>query len=237
MVVYLDNFQLNSSISIDGFRLGALGSFSYDRVTNEVRGFNRGQVGRASAVFTFFIDSNGNSKFDEDEEIINNGNIIIGTSVVTRQKNGIISVRELDPYTIYTVDIDENTIKNPLLVPGIRRFSFVADPNSVKNIEIPFYIAGEIDGQVFRKFGDSKSPVAGIKINITNDKEEDVTTISTYSDGTFYYFGLRPGNYIATIDEKHLEILGIKKEVKPIRFTISPKENGDIVTDANFIIE
>lgn len=237
LVVYLDNFQLNSSISPDGFRLGALGSFAYDGVSNELNGFNRGQVGRSSAVFKFFLDSNGNSKFDEGEEIINNGNVIMGTSVIEREKNGIILVRELDPYTIYTVDIDETAIKNPLLVPGIKRFSFVADPNSAKKIEIPFYIAGEIDGSVFRKFEDSKSPVAGIKININDSNNEKVVTLSTYSDGTFYYFGLKPGSYTASIEKDHLDILGIKKDVKPFKFTVKPKENGDIITDAIFIIE
>jgi hypothetical protein len=161
----------------------------------------------------------------------------MGTSVVKRETNGIIRVRELDPYTIYTVDIDESSIKNPLLVPGIKRFSFVADPNSAKNIEIPFYIAGEIDGRVYRKFGDSKSPVAGIKIEIKEQKDDKVISFSTYSDGTFYYFGLRPGTYSASIDESHLEILGIKNKVKPIEFTIKPKENGDIITDIEFIIE
>lgn len=237
LLMFLDNFQINTSIAPTGFRLGAVGSLAYDNVTNEVRGFNRGQVGRASAVFKFFIDANGNSKFDKNEEIINHGNVIMGTSVVQREENGIIRARELDPYTIYTVDIDENTIRNPLLVPGIKRFSFVADPNSAKNIEIPFYIAGEIDGRVIRKFGESLTPVAGIKIKIKKLEDNSILSLSTYSDGTYYYFGLRPGNYEATLDENHLEILGIKNEVEPIKFTVKPLENGDIIMDANFIIE
>ncbi len=236
LIIYLDNVQVNTSLALSGFRLGALGSLTYDQVTKEVIGFNRAQVGRGSALFKFYVDSNGNSEFDSGEEIINNGNVIMGTSVVQREDNGIIRARELDPYTIYTVDIDETAIRNPLLVPGIKRFSFVSDPNSVKNIEIPFYIAGEIDGRVSRKVGNTTTPVSGIKIHIKNIKDEKVETISTYSDGIYYFFGLRPGKYIAYLDEEHLKILG-SKSVKPIKFEIEPKKNGDIVMDVNFIIE
>ncbi len=236
LVIYLDNVQVNTSLALSGFRLGALGSLTYDQVSNETIGFNRAQVGRGSALFKFFVDSNGNSEFDYGEEIINNGNVIMGTSVIQREDNGIIRARELDPYTIYTVDIDETTIRNPLLVPGIKRFSFVSDPNSVKNIEIPFYIAGEVDGKVLRKVGNTTTPVSGIKIYIKNIIDGKTETVSTYSDGVYYFFGLRPGKYVAYLDEDHLRILGVKN-IKPIEFTIEPKENGDIVMDANFIIE
>ncbi len=237
LIIYLDNVQLNTSLSKTNYRLGAIGSLSYDNVTNEVKGFNRSQVGRASAAFRFYIDTNGNSEYDSEDELIENGNVRMGTSVIQREKNGIIRARELDPYTIYTVDIDESAIRNPLLVPGIKRFSFVADPNSVKNIEVPFYIAGEIDGKVLRKVGNTSTPISGIKLHIKNISDGSIKSVSTYSDGTYYYFGLRPGKYIAYLDENHIQILGIKKEVKPFEFEIKPKENGDIIMDVNFIIE
>ncbi len=237
LIVYLDNVQVNSSLANSGFRLGTLGSLTYDQVTNEVIGFNRAQVGRGSALFRFYVDNNGNSKYDLGEEIINNGNVIMGSSVIERESNGIIRARELDPYTIYTVDIDETAIRNPLLVPGIKRFSFVSDPNSVKNIEIPFYIAGEIDGKVLRKVGGTTTPISGIKLYIKNILDEKIETLSTYSDGAYYYFGLRPGKYKIYLDEEHLKILGIKKKVEPIEFTVEPKENGDIIMNADFILE
>ena len=168
LVMYFDIAQVNSSLSNSGFRIGGLGSLTYDETTSEIRGFNRSQVGRSAAAFRFYVDSNGNSIFDEDEELIKGGNILIGTSVIEREESGIIRARELDPYTIYSVDVDVSGIRNPLLVPGIKRFSFVSDPNTVKNIEIPFYIAGEIDGRVSRKVGDNYASVGGIKIYIKN---------------------------------------------------------------------
>lgn len=237
LVLYLKNVQINSSLSNGLFRLGGLGSLTYDGVANEISGFNRSQVGRSTVAFRFYVDSNGNNKFDKDEELIQGGNVIMGTSVIEREENGIIRARELDPYTIYSVDIDESGIKNPLLVPGIKRFSFVADPNRVKNIEIPFYIAGEVDGKVSRKVGNSYSDIGGIKIYIKNISDEKVETVITFSDGSYYYFGLRPGKYIAYLDEEQLEILGIKKNVEPIEFAISPVENGDIIMNVDFILE
>ena len=237
LIVYLSDVQVNSSISNIGFRLGALGSLTYDGVANEVRGFNRSQVGRSTAAFRFFIDSNGNDKLDAEEEIIKGGNVRMGTSVIEREANGIIRARELDPYTIYTVDIDESSIRNPLLVPGVKRFSFVADPNTVKNIEIPFYIAGEVDGKVVRKVGNSFSRIGGIKIYIKNIADGNIETITTFSDGTYYFFGLRPGNYVAYLDAEQLEIIGIKKNIAPIEFTVKAVENGDIIMNVDFILE
>ena len=67
--------------------------------------------------------------------------------------------------------------------------------------------------------------------------DEKIETVVTFSDGSYYYFGLRPGKYIAYLDEKQLGILGIKKEVEPIEFTITAIENGDVVMNADFIIE
>jgi hypothetical protein len=237
LIVYLSDVQVNSSLSNIGFRIGALGSLTYDGVTNEVRGFNRSQVGRSTAAFRFFIDTNGNNKLDVDEEIIKGGNVRMGTSVIERESNGIIRARELDPYTIYTVDIDESSIRNPLLVPGVKRFSFVADPNTVKNIEIPFYIAGEVDGKVERKVGAGFSRVGGIKLYIKNIADESVETITTFSDGTYYFFGLRPGNYIAYLDEEQLKVIGIKNKVAPIEFTVNAVENGDIIMNIDFVLE
>ncbi len=237
LIIYLDNIQLHSTLGSSNFRIGALGSIAYDKISGEIEGFNRAQVGRSSALFRLFVDANGDGKYQKGEEIIKGGKILMGTSVIAYQSNGLIRARELDPYTIYTVDVDETSIKNPLLVPGIKRFSFVADPNAVKYMEIPFYIAGEIDGKVKRKFGNNYTPVSGIKIHIKNLDTGKITTISTYSDGNYYYFGLRPGNYEAYLDKEHLQIMGIKKEIKPIKFNIEPKENGDIIMDADFIIE
>jgi len=237
LVLYLDNIQINAALSTNGFRAGGLGSVTYNGVTKEFRGFNRTQVGRTSAAFRFFIDSNGNNQLDDDEEIIKGGNIIMGTSVIEKRESGIIIARELDPYNIYSVDIDESAIKNPLLVPGIKRFSFVSDPNTVKNIEIPFYIAGEIDGKVLRHFGNNYSNVSGIKVYIKNLDDEKVEQAVTFSDGSYYYFGLRPGNYIAYLDEEQVKMLKINKKVQPIEFTVRPIEDGDIITNIDFIIE
>ena len=161
----------------------------------------------------------------------------MGTSVIERRESGIILARELDPYNIYSVDIDENSIKNPLLVPGIKRFSFVSDPNTVKNIEIPFYIAGEIDGKVLRHFGNNYSNVSGMKLYIKNLDDEKIEKVVTFSDGSYYFFGLRPGKYIAYLDEDQLKMLKTNKIVKPIEFTVRPIEDGDIITDIDFIIE
>ena len=72
---------------------------------------------------------------------------------------------------------------------------------------------------------------------IKNLEDEKIENVVTFSDGSYYYFGLRPGKYVAYLDEEQLKILKINKRVEPIEFTISPMEDGDIISNIDFIIE
>jgi len=236
LIVYLPGTQLSVSGNNDALNFGMLGSISYDTKFNDVHFYNRQQLGRAAAAFRFFVDDNGNDEYNNGEELIKDANIIMGTSVIERDKDGIIYARELNQYEIYSVDIDESSIKNPLLVPMKRSFSFVADPNRFKSIDVPFYVAGEVDGKVEREVGNIRSNISGIKIHIINIEDNREHIVTTFSDGTYYFFGLRPGKYKAVVDERQLEILGVTPEPEIREFIVDTKQYGDIVRNINFIL-
>ena len=49
-------------------------------------------------------------------------------------------------------------------------------------------------------------------------------TMATFTDGTFYLLGVRPGRYVLTVDERVLDLLQMRAE--PRRFTIEPTGTG-----------
>ncbi len=235
-VVYFPFTQVSGNLSDISFTQSLLGSISYDMEYNALSFYERQQIGRSGAAFRMFVDGNGNELFDDGEEIIKDGNISLGTSVIRREGDGIIRARELSPYTKYYANIIEESIKNPTLIPKETRFTFDTDPNSYKSIDIPFFIAGEISGQVFKEMNKAKTPTPGIKVHIENIDDGALKTISTFSDGTFYYFGLKPGTYRIFIDKKHTEILQLLPYPSLRMIEIKADPNGDIVEDLDFTL-
>lgn len=132
------------------------------------------------------------------------------------------------------VKVDENSINNPLLKPSIKEFSFKAKPDQVKGIDIPFYISGEISGTVYEFVGGERREAGGIQVIIESDKNE-LIKIRTFGDGSFYYFGIKPGNYIIYIDPKYTR----EKESFPPEYSIKIEtgENNNFISDLIFEIK
>ncbi len=106
------------------------------------------------------------------------------------------------------------------------------NPNQLKVIEIPVSIVGEVAGFVY----DSKEGIAGIQINILNEKEELVVSVLSESDGYFSYLGLKSGNYSAQPDSIQMESLDMT-EITPISFNIKNGQDGDILDTLEFVLK
>lgn len=184
------------------------GSLLLDSHYDKLEFYNRQQIGRSGVAFRLFLDKNGNGKYDKGEELIKDASLTINSSGSTeRNDNGVIRFGELDPYTKYTVEINAASIKNPMWIPLYKTFSFISSPNSSKPIDIPFYTAGELSGSVSIESKKTVQRMAGINIIIKNLLDHSKISVPTFADGTFYYFGLKPGKYDVYIDPKQLNML------------------------------
>ncbi|MBN1299847.1 MAG: carboxypeptidase regulatory-like domain-containing protein [Melioribacteraceae bacterium] len=222
LVIYFPAVQYSASATSNYFSQNILGSIGYVRETGEITAFNRNQIGKSSAIFRLFVDDNGNGLFDDDEIMIKDGGISLGTSILEKSESGEIKARELNPYTVYTARINEESIKNPLLVPKYKQFAFKTGAEPFKIIDIPFYIAGEISGSVFESVNNTKIFLPGIKLTITNIESNERINTSTYTNGSFYHFGLKPGMYRITLDKVQLEALKLRTKRNDIIFEILP---------------
>lgn len=237
LIVYFPFTQYSVQYSGDVLSQSVLGSIGYDHNFKSLKFYARHQIGRAAVSFKMFVDDNGNEKYDSGEEIIKDGTVSMGTSVFQVDNNGIINAYELNPYTYYTVKIIEESIKNPLLIPKHKVFGIVTDPNNFKAIEIPFYVAGEISGNVYRQVGSVRTNLSGIKLHIESLEEDFKTEINTFLNGSFYYFGLKPGKYRVYINHEQLNVLDVLSTPSEMEVDIKADPYGDFIEDLVFVVE
>ena len=228
------NTTVSSSIVSQSFS----GSLSYLQNINEVEFNNRNMVGKSAAEFRFFLDENGNNIFDKNEINIPNVDIEIN-SVGNKKKreDGTILINELDSYSNYQAKLIERRNLNPQWQPVYKKFSFITDPNNYKYIDIPFYEAAEVSGSVNKDINGRKLPVNGLIVNVENKQTKKVKKLKTLSDGSFYFYGLQPGNYKITLDEKQLKRLKLKPKPSYFDMEIKSISATDKNIEFDFLLE
>ena len=238
LIVDFSFTRSTSTIVNSQFTQNLSGSLGYDVNYNAVHSYNRFQQGKSAAIINCFIDENGNMKYDTGEKNIKGIKLQLNNlSRISYEPDGKIVVSELIPYSGYLGKLLDSKYENPLLVPMFKEFSFIADPNKYKKIDIPFYYAGEINGNIKKQNENNIIPLAGLKIIIENKLNGKTQKVSSFSDGTFYYFGLLPGKYKIYIDNGLLEKLKLKSYPECYDLEIKSVETGDYYDKLNFILK
>ncbi|WP_288371026.1 hypothetical protein [uncultured Algoriphagus sp.] len=214
------------------------GSIGIDPVAGALLPSNRDQVSRSGVSVRMFIDENENGKFDKGEEIVpakavrldKSGNMLLGS-------DGVLRITQLQSYWTYTLEIDTQSLPDPTLAPKEKKFGFVAEPNRFKVIDIPLYRTGIIEGAVLMKQKSGEQGIGGLRLLLTKKGTgELIETLRTFADGSYYAFGLLPGNYQLEIDPKQLEFLNANVDQSIIEFEIKPLIDGDYLENLNFTL-
>lgn len=209
------------------------GGMGYDSHNHDMMYNNRRLTGSASAAVKMFVDYNGNGIQDKGEPIIKNGAVNFDQAVSQKKgKRGLIHITNLQPYYRYNITVDATGVKNPLWIPSKTQFSFIANPNIVTPIDIPFYVSGVVDGSV-KKDG---SGVPGMKVHFIQLHGKYHKTITTFSDGSFYYIGLPPGQYKVYPDSAQMGILKSVSAPSTRMITLKPTKNGQTIDHIDFIL-
>ncbi len=194
-------------------------------------------VGMGALSVRFFLDENEDGEYTDGEVVIPDVNFNIRNITISKNSNNTLSrVHNLVAYGKYNLVVDKESFKNPLWTPTASEFSFIADPNSYKPIDVPCYSAGIIEGGVIRDNGNEKHGQAGIKIQIVKIDSSWNQEVSVFADGNYYYMGVPPGDYTATVDSLQMDVLNVHSEPKSIQFTIKKTSTGDLVSNLNFTL-
>jgi len=220
-----DNFSLQQSFS---------GSLGYDPIGNIIPN-NRDQVNRSGVAVKLFIDGNDNGIHDEGEEIVPAKAARLDRSATAVMgSDGIVRYSQLQSYWTYRLEIDKNALPDPTLAPKQQAFSFVADPNHYRMIEVPLYRTGTIEGAVFTaSLSGAKVGQGGLRVTLT-DAYGKTETLRTFTDGTFYTFGLIPGTYTVVLDPQQLNYIGKESDPDVLEFEIKALADGDYVSGLDF---
>ena len=213
------------------------GSVGYDTGSNHFFTDFRQQVGRAGASIRMFVDENSNGFYDDGEQILDDPAVRLNRISTSRLgSDGIYRFSQLQQYERYHVTVNKGAISNPMLVPREKEFSFVADPNQYKNIDIPFYYSGILEGKVVLKDGETSRDLGGLRLYLENVETGEVREMRTFTDGSFYIDEVDPGNYRLYPDPSQLSILDAKPDPEHIEIEVRATYEGDFIDGLNMTL-
>ncbi|NQV49649.1 MAG: hypothetical protein HQ507_04095 [Candidatus Marinimicrobia bacterium] len=230
--------NLRSGRSTTSVSQSIRGSVAFDRNYGKMLWDNRQQVGRSGVSIRMFMDDDNSGTYDDGEEVIpGNALTIEGASSRQIKKDGVTRMTQLQAYRRYNFHVNEARVNNPMLVASKKDFSVIMDPNRYKQLDIPFYATGVIDGIVEKVQNGEFVPISGLRIHIVNEFNGFNETVRTFGDGAFYSMEIPPGDYVMWIDESQLEFLGMVSKPEKRYFTVHPSADGDFVEGLDFLLE
>ncbi|NPV12360.1 MAG: hypothetical protein HPY57_11280 [Ignavibacteria bacterium] len=214
------------------------GSVGYSPEINQLYFYREPQIGRAGLFIEGFEDKNGNGLKDKDEENIKGVDFILNSAVYsTKLKNDARIFFGLNPYQEYSIKLNETNLKSINYSFEHSDFNILTDGNRLKVIQLPYYETGEIGGIVVRSLDKEEIPISNVKLVVRNLKTNKKYLLSTFSDGSFYFYGLTAGDYEIEIDKNFLEKFSFKSEPEKIGFEINPRIGKLIIENLRFVIK
>lgn len=191
-------------------------------------------VQRAGVSGQVFLDTNGNGRRDEDEEVIRDARVRIGNLSALSDSLGRYRVWDLLPFEPVLVVLDSASLPSPLWVPSYTAISLEPGPNQFRTLDLPVVPGGVVEGRIIRETATGPLGVGGVTIFITNRKTGTRRSILTFSDGAFYAMGIKPGEYEITVAEAVAQRLRITAD--PVGFTMGSSRDGESVSDLAIVL-
>ncbi|MCW9706294.1 hypothetical protein [Fodinibius salsisoli] len=213
------------------------GSIGFDNNTDKITFSERQQAGDAAASVVLYTDNNNSDSFDAGDDILPYGAVSLDrTSNKRVGEDGVVRLTQLQSYYRYNLEVDRDLIPNPLLVPSVKEFSFIADPNQYKRIEIPFYRSGVIEGSVSLQQGESLQKRGGIRLLLRGIDNEYSKIIRTFHGGEFYAMDIPPGRYSLQVDPVQQDLLNLVQRGRVVKFELEPLAEGDFIEGIEIVL-
>jgi hypothetical protein len=214
------------------------GSLIYDGPAKLVEFKNFSSVSTGAVVLIPYLDLNGNGKRDTGEPKVLGLKIHVnGGRIEQSVKDSTIRITNLEAYANYLIELDSASFDIVAWRLRKKNYGVAIDPNSVKRIEVPVLVLGQVSGQVILKNNEGEKGIGRILINLYNDKSKLVAHTVSETDGYFTYMGLLPGTYSARIDVAQLSKLELISSPLVLPFTLARNIEGSIVDGLTFVIK
>jgi len=238
MFLELPQFKyLSNSNGRDLYNHQLSGSIGFSPEVNQFYFYSEPQVGRVAIYIQGFEDENENGLKEKNEKNIVGLDFTINSVAYSSiLDNDTRIFFGLNPYQEYSVKLNEINLKTINYSCEFSEFNLLTDGNRLKVIQLPYYETGEIGGIVTRYFENEELPLSNVKLVIRNQKTGKEYLISTFSDGSFYFYGLPKGIYEIEVDKELLEKISLESYPEKIEFEISSKQNQLILENLKFVL-
>lgn len=216
----------------------AQGSLAFGSGNNYVHVSNNISVGKGGISLYPFLDLNQNGIFDKGEHMVKLSSVkIMGSKAIFSEKDSIVRIPDLIPFTKYILELDDNDLENISWRFKNKTYEVLIDPNQFKRIDIPVITVGEFSGMVYMNQDNTMNGIGRINVKFykKNSTEVVAETLSE-SDGYFDYIGFSPGEYVASFDSVQLSNLNLTIVPQQIEFKINQLEDGDVVRGVDFAL-
>lgn len=221
--------QVRSNYNRPTFNQRTSGSIAFNGA-KELHFDRRSSLNKGAITLDPYLDLNNNSQKNEGEPSVSG----LEASVYRKgdqqpSYQGRKTVKHLAAYDHYIVRIDAQSLENPLWSPRYETYEVQPSPNKFTRIQVPIVVHGEVSGQVETEGDIDLRSLSGVEVHIVSLEESFKEVVRTYSGGSFYLVGLKPGDYMATLNSGRLARQSIKAVGDSVSFTIKSKRQGDIV--------
>ncbi len=216
----------------------AQGSLGFGSGKNNVQARRTSTVSKGGISIYPFLDLNQNGIFDKNEHIVKLLSVKAkGNKVTFSEKDSIIRISNLNPFTYYMIELDDSDLENIAWRFQKKKYKILVDPNQYKRIDIPVVSVGEVNGMAYMNNNNSMKGIGRILVDFY-DKKSNKKVAKTLSepDGYIYYLGLEPGEYYAKIDSLQLSYLSFTSTPSKIEFKLKSLEDGDIIGGLDFVL-
>lgn len=212
------------------------GSVGFDSNVKKFLFENNEQVGSSVIDFQLFVDQNANNVFDGEDDVVFFNPMLIDQNAKIRRDadDQITRFQHLPQFNRINASIQEEQIKNPLLINLIDNFSFFTDPNVYKLVHIPLSFSGALSGVVKQHYGQEEYGRGGLTIQLRDQTDSVLTTVQSFSDGSYYFQNVIPGDYQIRIDTTQLNILDVNADPGSIDVNVPPSGEFFVLRDNNF---
>lgn len=196
---------------------------------------NQRKIGRASLILNPFLDKNNNGIKDAGEQVLDE----VSAKLIRESRHQELQtknrfIENLVPYERYTVEVNPASLSDPFYQIKNTSSTIRVLPNMVNTLNIPVVVVGEVSGVVNNS--QQTTDVNGLRIHITSKENRVSETTQTYTGGHYYFVGLMPGQYVATLDKQQLQDRALVAKKDSISFQVNSSQDGDIIKDINFMI-
>jgi hypothetical protein len=157
-----------------------------------------------------FVDANGNGRFDRGEQPVSGARLVAGHFVAETDEFGRYSIWNLAPFEAADVQIEPESLSNPMWVPAFELAQAAVSPNGFRQIDLPLVEALEVEGIIRTRAGAALHAPGAVPLTMVQVGGDREYRVRSFSDGEFYLMGVVPGTYEIRVDEQWMAARGLR---------------------------